>query len=81
MEMLYEWRFSTRTLPLRSKTHPARCAQGERALVVVLRHLLELLVLHDLQNPEAHGQHREQPQHDILQDVQADADAASILNQ
>ena len=38
--------------------HAARRAQRERPLVVVLGHLLELRVLHDLQHPEADGQHR-----------------------
>ena len=49
-----EWRFSTSTLRSRSNTTPARRPQRQRPLMVVLRHLLELRVLHDLQHPEAH---------------------------
>ncbi len=38
--------------------HAARRAQGDRALMVVLGELLELLVLDDLQVPEAEGENR-----------------------
>ena len=53
IEMLKELRFSTSTLPLRSNIDAARRAQRKRPLVVVLRHLLELGVLDDLEEPEA----------------------------
>jgi hypothetical protein len=39
----------------------ARRPQRERPLMVVLRHLLELRVLHDLQHPEADREDRERP--------------------
>jgi hypothetical protein len=37
---------------------PARRPQGERPLVVVFGHLLVLVVLNDLENPEADGERR-----------------------
>ena len=40
--------------------HAARRPERQLALVVVLRHLLELRVLDDLEEPEAHGEQREQ---------------------
>jgi hypothetical protein len=40
--------------------HAARRPQRQLALVVVLRHLLELRVLDDLEEPEARGEHGEQ---------------------
>ncbi len=58
----------------------ARRAQRQRPLVIVLGHLLELRVLHDLQHPEADGQHREHHDHDVLQDRQPDGDLAAIFN-
>ena len=60
IEMLYEWRFSTRTRPSRSNTMPRGARSAQRPLVVVLGHLLELRVLHHLQHPEADRQHGEQ---------------------
>ncbi len=57
----------------------ARRAQGERALMVVLGHFLELLVLHDLQDPEAHRQRGEEDDDGVLEDAQADADPPAIL--
>ena len=54
----------------------ARRAQGERPLMVVLRHLFELRVLDDLQHPEADGENREDDRDDVLQNGEAHADAA-----
>ena len=65
--MLKELRFSTSSRPVRSKMTP-RGAQRQRALVVVLRHFLELGVLNHLEEPEPAGQQTERdtnrdPQH------------------
>ena len=58
---------------------PTRRAQRERTLVVVLGHLLELLVLHDLQHPEAHREHREHDRGEVLENAQPHSDAATVL--
>ena len=60
--------------------HAARRAQRERPLVVVLGELGELLVLDDLQHPEAHGQDREQQRDDVLQDAQSNRDLSPIFS-
>ena len=67
--MLNEWRFSTSTFAVAVEHDAARRAQRERPLMVVLRHLLELRVLHDLEHPEADRQHREHADDDVLQDA------------
>ena len=59
--------------------HPARRAQRERPLMIVLRHLEEFLVLHDLQHPEAHREDRENDRNDRLQRRQPDADPPTIF--
>ncbi len=71
--MLNEWRFSTSTLPVAIEHDPARRAQRERPLVVVLRHLLELRVLDDLQHPEADGERREDPDDGVLEDASGES--------
>jgi hypothetical protein len=58
---------------------PARRAKRQRALVVVLRHLLELRMLRDLQHPEADGKNREQRDDHELHDRQARGDSASVF--
>ena len=62
------------------ENQPARRAQGEGALVVVLGQFLVLDVLHHLQHPEADRQHREQPGDDVLEHRQADTGAASLFD-
>ena len=57
----------------------ARRAQGERTLMVVLGHFLELLVMHDLQDPEAHRQRGEEDDDGVLEDAQSDGDPPAIL--
>ena len=59
--------------------HAARSPQRERALVVVLRHLLVLRVLRDLQDPETDRERREQEDRPDLQDDQPRADASPIF--
>ncbi len=50
--------------------HAPRRPQRESPLMVVLGHLLVGLVLHDLQHPEAHRQHGEHGDDEVLQDGQ-----------
>ena len=58
----------------------ARRAQRQRALVVVLRHLLELGVLDDLEEPEAAGQQAEgDAQNDTCSTGEAWVEPASIF--
>ena len=71
IEMLKELRFSTRTLPLRSNITPRGARSVERPLVVVLRHLLELRVLDDLEEPEAERQEAERRRQRHPQDDEA----------
>ncbi len=59
--------------------HAARGAQRQRALVVVRCHLLEAVVLHDLQVPEADGQDPEQHHGEVLEDAQPESDALPFL--
>jgi hypothetical protein len=47
--------------------------------MIVLRHLLEVGVLNNLQVPEAHGQRRKDDDRRNLQDRQTDADATTIF--
>jgi hypothetical protein len=49
----------------------ARGPQGQRPLVVVLRHLLELAELHHLEEPETTGQQTESNSNRHPQDVEA----------
>ena len=53
MTILYE------DLPVSVEDDPARCPEGEGALVIVLGQLLELGVLNDLENPEADDENGE----------------------
>jgi len=66
------------TAPARTKPEPA--PQRERALVVVFRHFLELVVLHDLQHPEARRQSGECHGDDVLEDRETRSDAAALFN-
>ena len=59
----------------------ARRTQRERALMVVLGHLLVLRVLDDLQHPEADRQHREHHHDDVLQHREANRQLPAIFNQ
>ena len=68
-------------LPVAVEEDAARRAQRERPLVVVLRHLLELGVLHDLQEPEADAERGEHHDAAHLQDGQPDGDAAAIFGE
>src|SRR5215468_6194252 len=54
--------------------------QRKRALMVVLGHLVVLLVLHDLQDPEADGQYGEQDRNQRLKRCNSAAGFPSILN-
>ena len=56
-----------------------RRAQGQRPLVVVLRHLLELGVLHHLVEPEAAGQQSEGDRHRYPQHVQPGGEAPLVF--
>src|SRR5262245_24614034 len=67
-----------RTAPIENDA--ARRTQRERPLMIVLGHLLELLVLHDLQHPEAHRENGEQPDHQVLEDGQPGADTAALFD-
>ncbi len=58
---------------------PTRRAQSERALMVVLRHLLVLLVLSDLQDPETHGECGKRHNHGDLEYDQSLADSPAIF--
>src|SRR6187200_65954 len=49
----------------------ARRPQRQLALVIVLRHLLELRMLNDLEEPEAHGEQRKQHDGHDLKDGDA----------
>ena len=81
MEMLKDARFWTSARAVAVEHHPARGAQGERPLVVVLGELLEPGVLHDLQNPEAHRQSGEQHDDPRLEDAQTRAHATPFFVQ
>ena len=59
--------------PIAIEHDPARRAQGKRPLMVVRRHFLELVVLNHLQDPEAHGQDREDDRDQVLKEAQAGA--------
>jgi hypothetical protein len=58
---------------------PTRRAQGERALMVVLRHLLVFLVLSNLQDPETHGERSKRHNHGDLECDQSLADSPAIF--
>ena len=77
--MLYEPRFSTSTLPSRSSTSPrgARSASVRRWLFSAISR--ERRVLHDLQDPEADREHREQEGDDVLQGRQANHLPAAVV--
>ena len=60
--------------------HAARRAQGDRALMVVLGQLVELLVLDDLQVPEAEGENRKHDGKAHLQHDETNRHAASIFD-
>jgi len=59
----------------------ARGAEGERPLIVVLGQLRVLVVLDDLEHPEADCQHGEDARDDVLQQAQANRDSSRIFNQ
>ena len=59
--------------------HPARGPQRERPLMVVLRHLLVLRVLGDLQYPETDRERREQQDPPNLKGHEPRADASAIF--
>ena len=59
--------------------HAARRPQGERPLVVVLRHLLELLVLDDLEEPERDRQRGKHDHRADLQGHETNRNATTIL--
>jgi hypothetical protein len=59
--------------------HAPRRPQGERPLVIVLRHLTVVVVLDDLEEPEAHCQRREHDNGTDLEDRKADPDASAIF--
>ena len=58
----------------------ARSTEGQRALVIVLRHLLELRVLGDLQHPEADRERGEHHDPAALQHGEPDGDTPTILS-
>src|SRR6185295_1957960 len=58
---------------------PTRRAQRERALMVVLRHLLVLVVLSDLQDPETHAERGKRHDHGDLEYDQSLADSPAIF--
>ena len=60
--------------------HAARRAQRDRALMVVLGKLPELLVLDDLEVPEAEGKNREHDGTAHLQHDEPNREAATIFN-
>ena len=58
---------------------PARRAQRQRPLVVVLRQFVVLLVLHDLHHPEADGENRKTPGNEDLEAGQALAGFSAVF--
>ena len=58
----------------------ARRPQRERALMVVLGHFVVLLVLHDLEDPEADGEERKRGGDDGLEACQSSAGFATVFN-
>jgi hypothetical protein len=60
--------------------HTARRPQGERPLVIVLRHFLEAGVLDDLEEPEADRQRGERHDDAHLEDREANRNAAAIFS-
>ena len=61
--------------------HAARRRQRQAAAVVVLRHLVELLVLGDLKDPERHRQRGEERRHDRLNPGQPQAEVPAIVGE
>ena len=78
--MVNELRFSTSTVAVAIEHHAARRAQRNRALMVVLGELAELLVLDDLEVPEAEGEDREHDGTAHLQHDETNREAAPIFN-
>ena len=78
--MVNELRFSTSTCAVAIEHHAARRAQRDRALMVVLGELFELLVLDDLQVPEAEGENRKDDGTPHLQHDEPNRDAAAIFD-
>ena len=59
--------------------HAARRRQRQAPAVVVLRHLVELLMLRDLEHPEGDGEHRKQRRHDDLHRGQPQAQISPVV--
>jgi hypothetical protein len=59
--------------------HPARRSQRERPLVIVLGHLAVVVVLNDLEKPEAHRERRKHDDRADLEDRKSDPDASTIF--
>src|SRR6266508_3212511 len=59
--------------------HAARRAQRERPLVIVQRHLLVLLLLNDLEEPEANRQRGKRHDDADLQRDEPDGDSPTIF--
>ena len=72
-------RFCDEDLALPIEQHAARRAQRERALVVVLGHLEELLVLQHLERPEADGEGRKADRQAVLQRAQPEMQIGAIV--
>ena len=66
-------------LPVAIEQHAARRAQSERPLVVVLRHLLVLVVLNDLEDPETDPERGEHHDHGELEHHQPLTDSPAIF--
>ncbi len=66
--------------PVAIEHEAARRPQRKRALVVVLRHFVVLLVLHDLEHPEAHGQNGKHGRDNDLQAAETKAGFPAIFD-
>ena len=78
--MVNELRFSTSTFAVAIEHDAARRPQRDGALMIVLGELLELLVLHDLEVPEAERENREDDGKAHLQHHEPNGDAPTIFD-
>jgi hypothetical protein len=77
--MLKVLRLSTSTLPFRSNSTAARRGQRQPPEMILLGHLAELLMLHDLEHPEGDRQRREENGNDVLKPGEPHGEAAAVL--
>ena len=77
--MLKVFWFSTSTLPSRSNSTPRGAGSGSLRRWLFSAISLELLVLGDLEDPEADRQRREDHRDDVLQHRQPDRQAAAVV--